>query len=64
MDKNKCYTLPEVAELLSVSRATVYRLINGSKIPAFKIGDEWRIKAEDVEAFIEDRMAATARKSR
>jgi excisionase family DNA binding protein len=38
-------TVDEVASYLRVSRATVWRWCQDKKVPAFKIGREWRISA-------------------
>ena len=35
-------TVEEVAEFLKVSRDTVYRLTQQGKIPATKVGNQWR----------------------
>jgi excisionase family DNA binding protein len=56
MDKDReFYTLPEVAELLQLSRQTVYRYIKSNELPAYKFGDggQWRIRHEDLEEFIQ-----------
>ncbi len=45
-------TLPEVAELLSISKTTLYRLIYGRKIKCYKISGLLRFKQEDVEDYI------------
>jgi len=38
-------TTAEVATYLRVSRATIWRWCQDQKVPAFKIGREWRIIA-------------------
>jgi excisionase family DNA binding protein len=43
-------TIQEVARYLNVNRFTVYRLISQKKIPAFKVGGQWRFKQEMIEA--------------
>jgi excisionase family DNA binding protein len=35
-------TLKDVCELLQVHQSTVYKLIKEGRIPAFKIGTDWR----------------------
>lgn len=42
-DLPKYLTLEEVAVMLRVSQRTVHRLIKKKEIPAFKIGDSWRV---------------------
>ncbi|MGX7364689.1 helix-turn-helix domain-containing protein [Aerococcus suis] len=48
----KLYTVEEVADMLKVSRRTVYNYIKSEKLRAYKIGKEWRISKEDVLALI------------
>jgi excisionase family DNA binding protein len=47
-------TIGEVAQLLRINPATVYRLAKDGKIPAFKVGKEWRFTIEAVEKFMEE----------
>ncbi len=46
-------TLEEVARFLRLSNDTVYRLVNAGKLPASKVGDQWRFRKEDVDAWFE-----------
>lgn len=39
-------TAHQVARYLRVDRFTVYRLVSQKKIPAFKVGNQWRFKRE------------------
>jgi excisionase family DNA binding protein len=41
-----------VARYLAVDKFTVYRLITQKKIPAFKVGNQWRFKQEMVDAWL------------
>ena len=36
-------TIKEVADFLKVNERTVYRLAAAKKIPAFKVGNAWRL---------------------
>jgi excisionase family DNA binding protein len=47
------YTVPEVARRLQVTDKTVRAWINDRKLTAIRIGREWRIREEDVQAFIQ-----------
>ncbi len=49
------YTLQEVAERLRVSYRTVYRWVRSGKLPAYQLGQEWRITDEDLKRFLEAR---------
>ena len=45
------YTLEEISDLLQVTRRTLYNWIKGGKLKAFKIGKEWRVTKQELEAF-------------
>jgi excisionase family DNA binding protein len=51
-------TLEEVAEFLRVHPSTVYRLLKKRKIPAFKMGADWRFNLESIERWIAEREEA------
>jgi excisionase family DNA binding protein len=44
-------TLEQVANYLNVHKFTVYRLL-GQRLPAFKVGNQWRFKQEMIEAWL------------
>lgn len=46
------YTVEEAADLLSLSRAQLYRLIEVGELPSFKIGRSRRISADQLAAFV------------
>ena len=48
-------TVGEVARQLRVSNMTVYRLINAGELPALRIGKSYRLRADDVDAYLEAR---------
>jgi excisionase family DNA binding protein len=48
-------TVTEVAEHLKVNKATIYRMARIGKIPAFKIGDDWRLDRAAIEKLMIDR---------
>jgi len=45
-------TPEQLARYLNVNRITVYRLVTGKKMPAFKVGNQWRFKKEMVDAWL------------
>lgn len=51
---SRLYTVAEVQRLLSIGRSKTYELIATRQIPAVKIGNCLRIRAEDAERFIEE----------
>ena len=46
-------TLGEVAEHLRLSKDTVYRMAQSGRIPASKVGTQWRFRQEDVDSWLE-----------
>lgn len=42
--QEKLLTVEQVARYLKVDKFTVYRLVTQKKIPAFKVGNQWRFK--------------------
>lgn len=49
----KLYNTDQVAELLSVSKVTVYRLIESRKLSCYKIKGSIRVSHEDVIKYLE-----------
>ena len=45
-------TPEQLARYLNVNRITVYRLVTGKKMPAFKVGNQWRFKKEMIDAWL------------
>ena len=50
-------TTEEVLEYLQVNLRTVYRLIKAGKIPAVRVGRQWRFRRSDVDAWLESQRA-------
>ena len=42
----------QVARYLKVDKFTVYRLVSQKKIPAFKVGNQWRFKKRMMEDWL------------
>lgn len=47
----------EVAEYLNIHPLTVHRYARGGKIPAFKIGTDWRFHKKYLEKWIKQKLA-------
>jgi excisionase family DNA binding protein len=45
-------TAKDVQEMLKVDRSTVYRMAENGRLPAFKVGKQWRFQASDVNAWL------------
>ena len=59
-------TTEEVLEYLQINLRTVYRLIKAGKIPAVRVGRQWRFRKRDIDVWLDsqrprgDRQAAAA----
>lgn len=62
-EKDRLMSLTDVAEYLQVAERTVYQWAQSGQIPCFKLGNLWRFKRSDLEAWFEERRQATPRKS-
>jgi excisionase family DNA binding protein len=54
--------IPETAERLNVSRASVYRWITEGRLPAVRLGDRGgplRVRAEELDEWLEERRTST-----
>lgn len=52
MAEIKVYTLDEVADILKVTKRTLYNYVKAGKLPAVKMGKYWRVSEESLQAFI------------
>ncbi|ACQ81506.1 excision promoter, Xis [Beutenbergia cavernae DSM 12333] len=53
-------TVAEVAELVRVSRMTVYRMVQAGDLPAIRVGKSYRVPAAAVDALVSDGLAPLA----
>ena len=56
-------TTEEVLEYLQVNLRTVYRLIKAGKIPAIRVGRQWRFRKRDIDAWLESQRPRGSRMS-
>jgi excisionase family DNA binding protein len=45
-------TTEQVAHYLKIDKFTLYRLVSQKKIPAFKVGNQWRFKRKTLDAWL------------
>ncbi len=45
-------TVKDVASYLNVHPMTIYKYVKDGRIPAFKIGDSWRIRKDSMQKWI------------
>jgi excisionase family DNA binding protein len=48
-------TVSEVADLLRVSRMTVYRLIKTGELPSLRVGKSYRLREQDIHTYLNGR---------
>ncbi len=52
-------TTQQVANYLKIDKFTVYRLVAQKRLPAFKVGNQWRFKRTLLEAWLRKNMNNT-----
>jgi len=52
LNKDQLLTVKEVAEYLNVHELTVRRHLESGKLKGYKVGNRWRIKRVDLEAYL------------
>lgn len=53
-DSIKLYTLQEVADIMKVTRQTIYNYVTAKKLRATKYGKEYRVTEADLQEFIKN----------
>lgn len=53
--KEKLLSVNDIIETLNVSKLTIYRYIKAGKLPAYKIGRDYRIKQKDFDKLLENK---------
>lgn len=56
-------TIKEVAELLKVADKTIYSMAQRGELPAFKVRGQWRLRRQDIDTWISERVARGSRVS-
>lgn len=52
MNDDRLLTTDQVLEYLNLNLKTVYRLIKSGKLPAVRVGRQWRFKKRDLDAWL------------
>jgi excisionase family DNA binding protein len=55
MAEREIMTVDEVAAYLHVHPSTIYRLLKQHKLPAFRMGSDWRFARSAVEQWMKER---------
>ena len=53
MSQEHSYTIEEVAQLLKVSKLTIYDLVKKGELPVFRVGRQMRVDREDLQDYIQ-----------
>ena len=49
---HKWLTISELSKYLKIGRTKLYQLAQQGKIPASKVGDQWRFDREEIDAWM------------
>ncbi|MBI4401731.1 MAG: helix-turn-helix domain-containing protein [Nitrospirae bacterium] len=60
--KDELLTAAETCRYLKIAPRTLYRYIQEHRMPAFKLGKEWRFVRSDLEGWIRRRVATRPRR--
>ena len=55
MPETPYLTVEDVAKRFGINVTTVYRLVQQGKLPAFKVGNQWRVSEIRLEEWVADR---------
>lgn len=58
----KWHTIEEVAEFLQISREKIYKLCQKGKMPASKVGGQWRFDLKEVDLWVRKQRPAKLKK--
>jgi excisionase family DNA binding protein len=45
-------SVQEIAQYLGISKETIYRWVESDKIPAHKVGKQWKFQVSEVDSWI------------
>jgi|YNPBryunderm2012_1023409.scaffolds.fasta_scaffold01148_10 excisionase family DNA binding protein len=55
LNMDKWLTLEQIAEYLQMSTSSIYKMAQAGKIPAYKVGRQWRFKRKEIDTWVEKR---------
>ena len=55
MPEKPYLTVEDVAKRFGINVTTVYRLVQQGKLPAFKVGNQWRVSETRLDEWVADR---------
>lgn len=54
MQEEKFMTVYQLAEYLNVHFRTIYNMLWSKKLPASKVGNQWRFRKEEIDKWIQE----------
>ena len=62
MTRDKYITVDELSDYLRVHKTTIYRMLKQRKLPAFRIGSDWRFSLETIKQWQFDQIKPETRR--
>jgi excisionase family DNA binding protein len=56
---NQIMGLKETAEYLNIKEQTAYKLLQKNKLPALKIGGQWKVKKEHLDKMFDEMLQSS-----
>ncbi|MCK4420963.1 helix-turn-helix domain-containing protein [candidate division WOR-3 bacterium] len=54
--EDKWLTLDQIAEYLQMSTSSIYKMAQAGKIPAYKVGRQWRFKRKEIDRWVQKKI--------
>lgn len=61
-EKDKIYGVDDLAKFFGVSKKTIWEWCKHGKLPAFKIGKEWKVRVGDLNKIINQKISTRRNK--
>jgi excisionase family DNA binding protein len=52
---DKWLTLEQIADYLQLSTSSVYKMARSQKIPAYKVGRQWRFRKDEIDNWVREK---------
>lgn len=63
LNMEKWLTLEQIAEYLQMSTSSIYKIAQAGKIPAYKVGRQWRFKKEEIDRWVTNKKSNKFKRS-
>lgn len=54
LNMEKWLTLEQIAEYLQMSTSSIYKMAQAGKIPAYKVGRQWRFRKKEIDRWVKN----------